>query len=581
MGTSKIGLHKNDKYDQIGHLIKAVMDMTESESTFIKEMKEIDLRWKKCRDRFEIYDELLDFIAWKNHNYKLTQKENIFILALTAFKQLKTFTASESSKKFPDAEETMLKIIANELGRLELYQLEKLEKYQRIKRIKQSEREEEAKKLKDEKEKIEATIIDKRFSRSLSENSQQLEAVIKLFKHYESKLPFKKYLKKIEIGSNRLTIIKVAIQIINFIKKFLLDAASTLFMLAAAAKDILIAIPIIANVVDGIPTVINLVRTWVKGKSLPKKIMAFIAFGLFTAGLALTAVTIVFASVSTTVLVGGIAATVLAIANLVNDMVPWFKLLHKINTQGAELNAALNRQEELKNSDDNLSNLKPHEKQILLIKFEEAWLKNPDRNQKDFFSIKNLIVQKEAVFDADILLNDPSLKTALKEFLLEENQNHITNLKKDIKTLQESELTKRHAIAISIIAIVGLILVCIPPTLVFGAAILALTAGAGLEIRFNIFSKIVQGFDRLFRKEEAPKVEQTSSEKKERHSHNTATILNYLSRHTTTTSINTKTELPLPTESPTVTATATFESPKDTNDSPAPRTPHTLIPSQR
>lgn len=457
-------------------------------------ISKIKTDWNNIQKRFDLYanagKHYQQLQAWKNSRKAEYQLEKLRS-ALLAYQQLQEPKQKQllGVKKYNDIERLILNRIQIEIDKFDINQVLQLEKIQDVKR---SEQLQKITHVRAKREQFNKVIDDAEPAYSTLFKNKNTHALYGFFREQETKFHFTKHIKRAKIAANIINQTGTATELASGMT----EGFSAFGNIGAALGQAIVAIPIISSIAKAVPLVFKNIKAWSENKSTTTKIVAGVALGITVVGLATTIITTALAAT----VAGAAIATVLAAVGYAHSKVfPYIALRSKINSINTKIAERENRITEL--GQEKLSKLDELEKNVLLKKLEENYLAGKT-SKESMVEAKSLILHGK---DIQIMNIDPAIKAMrgdqdLKSYLIKLNNNHKTELDKQVAELNVKENAKRSGLGLGALAVIGAILVCIPTPITTGLGIALLTATAvvGVAIQFDIGTKIKNFFSNLF-----------------------------------------------------------------------------------
>jgi hypothetical protein len=478
-------------------------------------------RWQHWVERFGIYDHIkkkryIGFFTWQQDK-KLIMQEDRFMDTLLALQEFTQYAKNDIANK-DDIEKTLLTLADIQLAKLEIRQSKKLKKVQGLSRgnLKQ-----DIETLREKRKKTMDMIQTVCYSKEIKE-TDNIPLTKAVLQYHETKFRFGRVIERSDYAVTAAKVTKIgnfSFQFINAFPTFFSALAQPFIQIGQALGIFLNSIPIIANIVSAIPILFTAAKTWFKNKSKTKKILHSIAAALAIAGIIVGAVFLGFGLLT----LGGIIATGLAVVGFIAlQVIPWARAMIKLSSTINDNAQVKKRIKFLSGKNHHASELTEFEKDMLLKRIEDAWLKDEFNikafdskiidDAKDLIAFGNDMISLRANVLIRKILESKSPST-LEAFLLEENKSKLKYLKDYVKELKKDEETKAVTTGNSLLAIIGAILLCIPtpPTMIIGAGLLLVSTLVGFGIKYKWGEKISNLFNRIFHRENITPSDETIS----------------------------------------------------------------------
>lgn len=493
------------------------------------------VRLKSWQNRFKFYAELDAYsfksvAAWQKKN-KLSREGQKLHQALIALQELRNSPEHQVKEPQTEMEAAILRVIDIQLMKLEMTQLKMLSKAQNLKRLYISNAQseeilslEDLEKLLNEKREESRLDIEKKSGKSKYSNRAKqynLENTSLFFQKHERKIHYSKHFKITDRFADAINAGNAFRNVLTRIG----DVVTALGHAMTTAGTVLNTVPFVNAFTSSIPIFILAAKAWINRSSWPKRIAAAVLVGVIIGGV----ITMGFATTAA----AGIAVSIMAIGIYVKHVHPWLtylkeifvrkKELSEIDSNIGELEKAQNLFKISKNSEQKVYlsyALNSRDRQFLLVKLEQHWLRNQNNPKK----LEELSKLKQAILFENIndLSENATLKTLLGDkslptFLLEETKQRKKDIETEIKYFSALEKRKRLSVINGVFAVIGATLLCIPHpvTMILGASILLTTAMVTIALSYRLDEKIVNAFKKLFAKKTKTTDEDNNDVKKE------------------------------------------------------------------
>jgi len=463
----------------------------------LAENQDISANWYNFLHRFEAYSEIsneADLTAYQrlnNWSERRIFKQRLHDLQ-NAAKALSDLNKISDDDVSPDEKMKIKQVLSQKidiyLAELELAQERILQKIQSVKRV--------------DVTNLNKALIEaqKNYKKNLADiaplmTSSQATNLRQFIKRERPEIDVNR---KINLSSRIAAAVDTGSDLLHFIA----DLEHGLHAIASFLK----AIPVVSAVISAIPTVLTAIKAWTQDKSTSKKVVA--------TGIAVLAVVVLVNLGLATAATGGLAVGLVTIGLIKNQIYPWVKARNKLKAVEAEISAINSREETLNNPP--IHSLITSEKHSLLSKLEQTY-QGATKEEKAALSHSMKLVA--AGTDIDAIRKDANVARvlsghSLEDYLKATNANRLKNLNTLRVDLRNDNYDKTAKMINGVVGLVGAILLLIPtpPTLLAGAALLAVNSIVGVSLQYDLPGRFVRFISKLISKKptatpEAEKVE--------------------------------------------------------------------------